>query len=265
MKELRLLLFAGTYHGRQLCEELLKRGATVYVSSFSQMGDDRLPRHKNCHRFIGPIDAKAVEAWNEDESFHGIIDATHPYATGIRIALIEWAKKRYTRNPKALTIPMLRYERPTSIQDDEGIFFDSMEELCCYVSNQAGKILFTTGVRQMPIIMRYLHKERVICRILDAEASVQDAYNVGLTREQLIIANPPFSVEDTGRLIESQGIDYVVTKDGGSVGGTREKVAACEQYQAKLLVLRRPVVPDMKAYIEEATTLENVMAWVQSL
>ncbi len=264
MKDMRLLLFAGTYHGRKLCEQLLEAGAVVYVSSYSQMGDERLPDHPNCHRLIGPVDSTILEGWNAQWSLDAIIDATHPYAIGIRTMLVDWAKEQEKKEPsQRIHIPMLRYERPESIRGSEGSFFDSMEELCSYVRKKDGNILFTTGIRQIPEIMKYLPQERLIFRILDAEGSIQEALKAGLDFEQLVIANPPFSQEDTGRLMGIHDIKYVVTKDGGVVGGTREKVAACQGYGAELLILRRPYIAEMSLYIEQATTSEEVMAWIK--
>ena len=51
---------------------------------------------------------------------------------------------------------------------------------------------------------------------------------------------PPFSVQDTAQLIETQRIQMLISKDSGTRGGLPEKIQAAEQFQIPVLLIRSP-------------------------
>jgi precorrin-6x reductase len=50
----------------------------------------------------------------------------------------------------------------------------------------------------------------------------------------------PFDQELNGYLIRRFGVEWMVSKQSGSEGGLREKIAACLEHETKLLVIDPP-------------------------
>lgn len=61
-----------------------------------------------------------------------------------------------------------------------------------------------------------------------------------IPHRNIIAMQGPFSLDLNRVILEQFNIQWLVTKDGGAVGGFMEKAKACEYCGARLLVLRRP-------------------------
>ena len=60
-----------------------------------------------------------------------------------------------------------------------------------------------------------------------------------IPHRNIIAMQGPFSLDLNRVILEQFNIQWLVTKDGGAVGGFMEKAKACEYCGARLLVLRR--------------------------
>ena len=62
----------------------------------------------------------------------------------------------------------------------------------------------------------------------------------GIPHKNIIAMQGPFSYALNCALIKQFSIRYLVTKDGGAVGGFAEKAQAAQNTGAQLIVVRRP-------------------------
>jgi precorrin-6x reductase len=63
---------------------------------------------------------------------------------------------------------------------------------------------------------------------------------LGIPHRNIIAMQGPFSIEINEALLRQYQIRYLVTKDGGKVGGFEEKVVAARHTGAQLVVISRP-------------------------
>lgn len=61
-----------------------------------------------------------------------------------------------------------------------------------------------------------------------------------IPHRNIIAMQGPFSLDLNRVILEQFNIQWLVTKDGGAVGGFMEKAKACAYCGARLIVLRRP-------------------------
>lgn len=121
-----------------------------------------------------------------------------------------------------------------------GLWFKSMEEVCGYLKNREGNILFTTGVNEIPNIVKIIHKNRIFARVLPVKSSITIINKSQILVDQIITKKPPFSLEDNIKHIVDFNIEYLVTKDSGAEGNILEKLEAVKEKNISLLVIDRP-------------------------
>ena len=99
---MKFLVMAGTEDGRQLAEELTKRGHDVLVSTLTAYGADLAAQQGLAARF-GAMDEQTLSMLLRDGAFNALVDATHPYAV-----VVKEMTKKVCREMK---LPYLRWER----------------------------------------------------------------------------------------------------------------------------------------------------------
>lgn len=229
---MNILIFAGTKNGRELILELLSKGYNIFSSSASSYGDSLLPKHNKLTSIIGKKDQSQIENIIIDNNIDLIIDSTHPYAKEVSINIYNASK-----NTKKETV---RFEREKVIPSDIGLRFLSMEEVCLYLKDKEGNILFTTGVNDIPNIVKSIKRDRIYARVLPVKSSLTTIEEASIPIEQVITKNPPFSLNDNIKHIEDFNIKFLVTKDSGAEGNIFEKLEAVKTKNIELLVIERP-------------------------
>ncbi len=197
------------------------------------------------------------------EGFDAVADMSHPFAeevTGIvrRVCL-------------KLGIPYLRGGREKLRYDyDRIIYVSSKEEAADILEKKPGNIFLTTGVKTLSYYEDRLSEctERIFSRVLDSRES--RALAAG-SRTNVIYAVPPFTEEDTCRVIEENRIMTLVTKDSGLRGGLPEKINAAKKYGTEVIVICSPeseitpkspdeiyrILKSMKGHISVSTVHER--------
>lgn len=88
--------------------------------------------------------------------------------------------------------------------------------------------------------MKRLKKNnRFIYRILPSVESIKGCKKYNISMKDIVAALGPFSVELNAAMFKEYGADYVVMKDSGKEGGTKEKIIACKQLKILPLVIGR--------------------------
>ena len=233
MKEHRILIFAGTTEGRRLAEYLLKRQVRVHACVATEYGESLLPEHENLTVSHERMDNREMRELMKEFQPEYVVDATHPYAKEVTENIIKACTKERMK--------YLRFVREQMEVSGPCVYVDSLEEAVAYLEQVPGKILVTTGSKNLEMYTKLSnYKERVYARVLSVLAGVEKCESLGITGRHMICMQGPFSVEMNVATLREFGIDWMVTKESGVTGGFKEKLAACEKVGAKLVVIGRP-------------------------
>ena len=268
-----ILIFAGTTEGRQLAEYAVKEEISCIVSAATEYGEEllehdlQLQKEKNKKsefRVIhGRMDQQEMEMFFEKEQVGLVIDATHPFAVAVT--------ENIQRACKNSGIEYLRCLRDFLTEAMEGrsgeytckrinaivkgdssvVYVDSVDETVNYLEQTQGKILITTGSKELDKYTRLTnYKERCYARVLSVLPSVMQSIDLGFSGKHLIAMQGPFSMEMNLALLHQTEAKYFVTKESGKNGGFTEKLEAARQSGAVLLVIGRPAEEGVS--VEEA-------------
>lgn len=236
---MKLLVLAGTEDGRELAEDLKIRGHEILVSTLTSYGAD-LAQEQGLPVRFGAIDAQTLVALVEGEGFTAIVDATHPYAVQVK----EMAKTVC----KELSIPYLRWQRSSlELEASPLIHWAKNIPTAALMAAELGhRILLTTGSNALPewVSLPALQDKRLYIRVLPTSKVLARCESLGFKPNQIIAAQGPFSQEWDEAMFKQLKIEVVVTKESGKVGGTLEKVQACQSLNIPLVILERPITED---------------------
>ena len=213
-----ILVFGGTTEGRKAVEVLEEAGTAHYYSTKTGEQDVAM-RHGI--RLDGALDGEAMTACCREHQIRLMVDAAHPFASRLHKTIADVAR--------ALTIPVVRYERIYPPRNPEYTWIDDYAEVPADVHS----LLATTGVQSIGKL-KYLEARgvRVVYRILNRESSIRLAHEQGATDDQLCY------YED-GSAIDVEA-DAILLKESGLSGGFEQKVKAAQARGMRIVVLRRP-------------------------
>lgn len=231
----KVLLFAGTTEGREICRVLeeLSIPAVVYVTT--EYGEQLLEAENPAVKVrVGKLGEAEMETEFERERPELVIDATHPYAVLASRNIQAVCRERQTS--------YIRVIRESRDSERAEIHVDTMAEAADWLNTHAdGNILVTTGSKELPqLLERIQEKSRLIVRILPNSAMLAACEKLGLKGWQIICMQGPFSEDMNYLLMKERQIRYLLTKESGTQGGFEEKLAAAERAGAKTVVIRRP-------------------------
>ena len=225
------------------------QGRKVVVSAASDHGGDMA--RQDCPGVSVWSGRQGVEARRRvltQKNARMLLDATHPYASGMSEQLIGLSKE--------LGIPYLRYERPSEYQPRDGELCVSMEHAAERAAALGLRIFLATGSKDLATFMRTpgaADKQWFVRQTAEPEL-IERALALGIPRKRICAMQGPFSAEFNTALWRDWGIDCVVTKDSGGAGGYQAKVRAAKALGIPLLVVARPRVeyPAVAADVADA-------------
>lgn len=246
MKE-KVLVLAGTADGRNIARRLVEEGFSVLATAVREYGASLL-RTEGIPCRQGPLSAESLTALLKKERVAAVVDATHPYAGEIsRLAALVTAKEG---------IPLLRYRRPpTSLPDSPLVHrvvgYEAAADLACRLGK---RVFLTTGSKYLPLFAAAAAKAgcMLIVRLLPDPVSIEQALAAGVTPENIIAVQGPFSREFNRAMFREKQAEVVVTKDSGPTGGTEEKVAAALELRIPVVVVARPEAKEDKTLVVES-------------
>ena len=247
---MKIVIFGGTTEGRELSRLLADRGAEIVVSVATEYGREEQGICNGVTVVVGRKDRSEMGALLRGATL--CADATHPYAVE--------ASKNIRAACGDTRTPYRRLLREASASDADAVFPDA-SGAAAYLANTTGNILLTTGAKEL---RRYanLDPSRLYLRILPAHDGLSACESLGIPRRNIIAMQGPFSRELNEALIHQYKIAYLVTKDGGKIGGFPEKAEAARNTGAKLILIRRPdesggSFAEIAAYCEELLCQEQ--------
>lgn len=232
-----IVIFGGTTEGRKLAEAFAQTALRVSLCVATEYGAALIPHAENLQIHTGRLEPEQMTAYLRAAEPELVLDATHPYAAvvteHIRAACLE------------LKLPLLRVSREqkqgAEADAEDIIFVDSVEEAAAYLRGVEGKVLLTTGSKELEkyaVIENY--RERCVARVLPTLPVMEKCSGLGFTGKNLIAMQGPFSLEMNIQMIRAAGCRFLVTKESGKEGGYEEKCQAALETGTRLIVIRRP-------------------------
>lgn len=230
-----VILFAGTSEGRRLAEACKGAPLTLHVCVATEYGETLIEGSENVRVLAGRKDAAAMEMLIAETGAKLVIDATHPYADAVTLALQEVCARTGTEY-----VRLLRASEHGGTE--HCVFVPDTAAAAAYLNTVEGNVLLTVGSKELPGYTGVKDFEtRLFARILPIPSGVQQASDCGFRGKNLICMQGPFTEEMNEAMLKMLDIRYLVTKDTGAAGGFPEKVAAAEKCGAVCVVVARPL------------------------
>lgn len=233
------VVFAGTIEGRLLSEWLASEGVDTLVSVATEYGRQLLEPQTGLEVRQGRLSTEEMQELFEREGRPLVLDVTHPYASVVSEnvhAACEKTGCRYLR----LIRPSVSVQEREADRDDL-VVMDSVEEAVDWLSGTTGRILTTTGSKELSKFTKLPgYQERVYARVLSTPEVVRQCTELGFTGQHLICMQGPFSRELNLAMLRQIGASYLVTKESGRAGGFPEKLLAAQEAGARLVLIGRP-------------------------
>ena len=234
-----IFIFSGTTEGRELTTQLAERGYDCTVSVATEYGCEVMEMQEGVSVRTGRLNQEQMCMNFRQKKYLCVIDATHPFA-GVVSAEIKRACKQEG-------LPYLRFCRPTEWESEEktkgkpALSFDTAWEAASWLKEREGKILLTTGSKDLSLIAGVIaDPSRLYARVLPGVESLQACEKAGIPKPQIIACQGPFSVEMNTALLHFSGARYLLTKETGRAGGFPEKLEAAHACQVQPVVIRNP-------------------------
>lgn len=244
---MRILIFGGTTEGRKLSHELAKKGASVTVCVATDYGAEEQGDFPNIHVLMGRKDMQEMKKLLSQQEL--CIDATHPYATEVTKNLKQACAEE--------NVPYLRLLREESSFVEGAKYVDTAKQAAFFLQQTKGNILLTTGAKELTDFQE-VERERLYPRVLPAAENIMLCEKEGIPRRNIIAMQGPFGDALNEAIMEQFSIRYMVTKDGGNVGGFLEKIQAAKKKNVEIIIIRRPV-DNGKTYEEILKISEEMM------
>lgn len=234
-----IFIFSGTTEGRELSSLLAERGYDCTVSVATEYGCEVMEMQEGVSVRTGRLNQEQMCVCFRQKNYLCVIDATHPFA-GVVSAEIKRACEQEG-------LPYLRFCRPTEWESEEktkgkpALSFDTAGEAASWLKEREGKILLTTGSKDLSLIAGVIaDPSRLYARVLPGVESLQACEKAGIPKPQIIACQGPFSVEMNAALLHFSGASYLLTKETGRAGGFPEKMEAAYACQVQPVVIRNP-------------------------
>ena len=231
----RILIFGGTTEGRELAERLAEQGVPSLVSVASEYGSEVMPKSPLIEVRIGRLTSGEMKDLYSREKPLAVVDATHPYAD----IVTENIQESLRGLPQLPYFRLLRAE--TEGENENCRHFRSSGECAAALAEMDGKILLTTGSKELPVFCENPQvRERITARVLPSEEAIHACLDAGLRRQQIIAMQGPFSEDMDFVTLRDLGASILVMKDSGRAGGSGSKLRAAARAGAACLVIDRP-------------------------
>ena len=228
-----ILIFGGTTEGRELVAFCDENKIRAYVSVATDYGENLLGKSEYITVLNGRMNEYRISAFIEENGIKTVVDATHPYA----VEVSENIKKACLK----ANIERIRIKRSSGEFFESAKYFDNTRSLVDYLNSTRGKILITTGSKELQEYCKVENfSKRCAVRILPCEENIGKCLELGFSPDMIIAEKGPFSKEKNVIHMKKFSVDYLVTKESGRAGGFEEKIRAAAECSAVPLVIKRP-------------------------
>ena len=242
-----VLILGGTAEARALAAELDRRGAAFLSSLAGRVSRPRLPVGEV--RIGGFGGADGLAAFLTAEQIGAVVDATHPFAVGMRANAVAACAQT--------AVPLLRLARPGwagTAGADDWLWVGDMAEAAAAAAKAQETVFLSTGRQTLGAFTGPLADKKVLVRVVEPlDDPVPGSWTVIHTRG-------PFTAETERELMAEHAVRTLVTKDSGG-DYTRAKLDVAADRGAQVIVVRRPAPP---AGMIEVDTVAAAADWVSA-
>lgn len=222
-----ILVFGGTTEGRSAISVLEEAGTPFFYST--KTGEQEVKLHHGT-AVAGGMNSHEISSFCKAHAIRLLMDAAHPFAKELHRNVAEAADE--------MAIPVIRFERIYPPRDPSLTWIDDYSQL----PPLHGTLLATTGVQSISKLKPYENESlRIIYRILRRESSLRLAERQGADSHQLCYYDEQ---EDFSETLSRLRPDAVLMKESGLTGGFAEKCSAAKSTGTRVIVLRRPEMPE---------------------
>lgn len=245
---MRVLILGGTGEARALASELSRLPGMEFVSSLAgRVNDPALPVGET--RIGGFGGADGLARYLRDARIEAVVDATHPFAATI------------TANAVAATqqtpVPLLVLLRPawTAQPDDDWTLVpDVAAAATATASAPDGCVFVTTGRRDLAAFAaddRHVHLVRAVERPQPPMPA----------RTTVLLDRGPFTVDGERRLMQTNNVVVLATKNSGGAM-TQAKLVAARELHVPVVMVQRPALADG---VHTVPTVAGALTWLSQL
>jgi precorrin-6A/cobalt-precorrin-6A reductase len=243
----RLLILGGTGEAAALAEAAFAAFPDLEVIS-SLAGRTETPRTLPGRIRVGGFGGvDGIAAYLREERIDAVIDATHPFAAAISVHAAEACAA--TGTPRLLLLRPPWQPQPGD-RWEEVADSTAAARLVAATSTRA---FLTLGPRDLAAFTGLAHVFFLV-RLIQPPAEPPP-----LAHYDLVVARPPFGLDEERSLFARHGIDTLVTKQSG--GAMEAKLTAAREAGARVVMIRRPEKPAG----DRAATVAEAMAWLRGL
>lgn len=232
-----ICIFAGTTEGRKLAEILSEQNMKVTACVATEYGEALIVPSENLAVLAERLSEDEMKKLFTECNYDLVIDATHPYATEVTENILSACKATKTNH--------IRLVRESSAALPDTVFVQNTYEAAEFLDKTEGNIFLTTGSKEISRFTRmHNFSERLYARILPNRESLDVCMDAKITPSHIICMQGPFSEELNIAMLKATSAKYLVTKDGGSIGGFNAKFSAAQKIGAQTVVIGRPQEED---------------------
>lgn len=249
-----IFVLSGTKDGRLIINKLLEENYKVLSSTATTYGKTLIKSHPNLKVISDRLNTNDIKDVINENKISLLVDATHPYAKEI--------SKNALRACKELSIPYIRYERESTNYNNIKKY-KSYDEVANFLRKSEGNILLTTGSNNLDKFTNLENKKNIYVRVLPTPKVIEKCYNLGFLPKQILGLQGPFTKDFNKSTLKQFNIKYMVTKDSGDIGGTKEKIEAAIECGVEVIVIDRPNIEYENIYHDIDKLISEVRNYIK--
>lgn len=237
-----VLVLGGTGEARELAAGLVAERIPVISSLAGRVGEPRLP--VGAVRIGGFGGVPGLRTWLHDNAIRVVVDATHPFASGISANAAAAAGD--------LAVPLVRLCRAPWSPDvgDTWVQVPDIAGAARHLDGRRARVFLTTG-RQDVDAFAENSSAWFLIRVVDPPQTAMPRHHT------VIRSRGPYHLADEIDLMREHRIDVLVTKNSGG-DMTRAKLDAARTLGIEVVMVDRPSEPAMPTVEDAAGAVELV-------
>lgn len=231
MTPLRILILGGTAEASALAEAL--QSDARFAPILSLAGATHAPRLPKIEFRIGGFGgADGLVQYLEQHRIDVLVVATHPFARQIRANAVAAAS--------ALQLPLLILDRPLwrAQAGDQWQHVPDTGTAAAALGASPKRVWLTIGRKDLAAFAAHPHHWYLI-RTIDPPPAEHLP-----PRAEFLSARGPFSEANEAALLQTRGIEVLITKDSGGTA-TEAKLAAARACRVPVILIDRPPMPPL--------------------
>ncbi|MFZ0441147.1 MAG: precorrin-6A reductase [Methanobacterium sp.] len=241
---MRVMVMAGTSDAVTIISELDEyQDFQVIATTTTSYGGDLALSAGADEIVVGRLGVQEINDLIVVNKIDLLVDATHPFAYDASINALKAAH--------ISGIKYMRYERPSIKIPENVIEVSSFHEagemaLKLMEKNPDARILHLAGVTTIYEVSKLINPKMIVARVLPMVSSVKKCLEIGIPRGNIIAMQGTFTKEFNLALMKEYAIGVVLTKESGETGGTPSKIEAAKELEIPLIIVKRPIIPEME-------------------